>query len=200
MTTSQNIDLKKLLHESKDKYNHSLFDHLCNVLSHIDSHPNEINVDEFEDLSYFLGANKFAYTMYESEDQVNHKKPKDELGLKRHYKKLTELVTGKYKSPKCFVQDFTEENYDWNTAGYGFSEEEARTIHMILEKIASRNNCDMIRFLGIIKGSHKDYFIAYGRLKTHVKDQLADDWEPSGVGANSLTFWVTNESSILANE
>ena len=195
MTQSQNIDLKKLLHDSKDKYNHSLFDHLCSLLSYIDSHPNDSNPDEIEDLSYFLGANKFAYSQYESEEQVNHRKPKDPRGLKRHYHKINDLFAGQFKSPKAWVQDFSETNCDWNTAGYGFSEEEAKLIHLVLEKLAAKNNVDMIRFLGIIKGSHKDYFVAYGRLRTHVKDQLPDNWEPSGVGANSLTFWVANEST-----
>lgn len=57
-----------------------------------------------------------------------------------------------------------------NIAGFGFAEEEAMIIHHTLERLAQKNNCDSISYLGIIKGSRKDYFVAYGRLKKYVKD------------------------------
>lgn len=191
---SQSMDLKRLLHEARDKNNTSLFDHLCSLLSHIDNNHAEVMVEEFEQLSQFLSATKFSYTQYKSADKVNHYKPQDLQGLKKHLAKVDRLLREPHKSPDAWVQDFSEVNCDWNVAGYGFGEEEARIIHLSLERLAARNRVSSIAFLGILKGSHKDYFVAYGRLQSHVKDSIPDHWEANGTGVNSITFWVTNES------
>lgn len=191
------MDLKRLLHESKDKHNRSLFDHVSNILQYIDNNPNEVSVEDFENISHFLASTSFAYQQYDSSEAVNNPKHVDRHGLKKHYSKLVSLFTQTHKGPEAWVQDFSEINCDWNIAGYGFGEEEAKTIHLILEKLASKNRCDSISFLGIVKGSKKDYFVAYGRLKNHVNDKLPESWEPNGTGVNSITFWVTNESTHL---
>lgn len=193
---SQNTDLKKLLHESKDKYGHSLFDHLCQILSHIDTNQAEATLEEFENLSYFLRSSKFAYKQFEADEVVNNRKPTDPHGLQKHYRKVLQLLQEHQHSAQAYVQDFVEANNDMNIAGLGFGEDEAKLIHLTLERLAAKNPTESISFLGIIKGSRKDYYVAYGRLRKHVKDQLAESWEPNGQGANALTFWVTNESRI----
>ena len=191
MTTSQNIDLKRLLHESKDKTGQSLFDHLCNVLSHIDHNPQDVKLEEFENLSHFL-----AYTKYDSAEAVNSRPEVDRHGLKKHYQAVRDLISQHPKTPTAWVQNFAEVNCDWNIAGYGFGEEEACSIQHALQRIAHKHDCDSVSFLGIVRGSLRDYFVAYGRLKQQVQDQVGEDWEANGVGCNSISFWVANNSRL----
>lgn len=95
-------------------------------------------------------------------------------------------------APESFVQNFSDVNSDWNTAGYGFSETEAKVIHASLQKLAAEYRVEKIAFLGIVKGTAKDYFVAYGRLSSYPNDILPDNWEKQGVGVNGVTFWVAS--------
>jgi Radial spokehead-like protein len=190
----QSVDLKRLLHESKDRHNHSLFDHVCNILHHIDHNHGDVTVEDFENISHFLASTKFAYHQYDPAHVVNNPVAVDEHGLKKHYAKISKLISEVHNDPQSWVQDFSEVNCDWNVAGFGFGEEEAKTLHLVLEKLATKNRCDNISFLGIVNGSSKDYFVAYGRLRQHVNDKLPDSWEKSGTGVNAITFWAANES------
>lgn len=192
MTTSQNIDLKRLLNDSKDANGSSLFDHLCTILNHIDSNPGCNSFEDFENLSHFLATNKFAYQKYSSAEEVNNRQETDPTGIKSHLARVETLVREQNLSTDAWVQDFREINTDWNEAGFGFSEEEAFLLGKTLERLSAKHGCDSISFLGILKGSKQDYFVAYGRLKKHVKDQLPENWEQNGEGANEITFWVTN--------
>jgi hypothetical protein len=189
----QSMDLKRLLHESKDRHQRSLFDHVAGILQYVDNHPAGASLDDFEAVSHFLASTAFAYQQYPPAEAVNHPRPEDRHGLKKHYAKLAGLFGQAAKAGDGWVQDFTEVNCDWNVAGYGFGEEEARAIHLTLERLAAENGCDSISFLGIVKGSRRDYFVAYGRLRRHVNDKLPESWEPSGTGVNAITFWVANE-------
>jgi radial spoke head protein 4A len=196
---SQSMDLKRLLHEAKDQHHSSLFDHICSLLSHVDNNHAEVALEEFENISQFLSSTKFAYKQYHSAQEVNQRKHVDHHGVLKHLHKVEHLLKEHHYSPDAWVQDFSEINCDWNIAGYGFKEEEARLIHLTLERLAAKNNCERISFLGIIRGSVKDYYVAYGRLKAHVKDKLPESWEGNGFGVNAVTFWVTNESTFLSS-
>lgn len=195
-THSQTDNLKRLLHDAKDKHNQSLFNHLCDTLAYIDNNPNDPLNDDLVQLSQFIKSTRFVNSKLQTERELHHKHEKDPYGLKQHCKKLSGLLEEKAKHPKTYIQDFNEINCDWNIAGFGFGEEEALILHQTLKRLAANGKCDIIRFLGIIRGSKKDYFVIYGRLSAHVHDQLPDDWEKSGSGANSLTFWVSNDCKI----
>ena len=197
MAHSQNVDLKRLLHECKDKHSQSLFEHLCNMLTYIDNNTNDPLVEDFETLSQFLSSTRFVYKQHPPAEEVNNPVKLDQHGFKAYYSRLSNVVTAPSTTPNAFVQDFTETNCDWNMAGYGFQEEEALVLHSTLERLASEHNCDSIRFLGIIRGSQKDYFVIYGRLKHHVQDHLPEDWETNGKGVNALTFWVSNDGKLV---
>ena len=198
MTTSQNIDLKRLLHESKDKYNNSLYDHICNVLSYIDNGNSNMKLEEFEQLSHFLSANKYTYNKYKASHELirNSAQDAEKNEKKQHFQVISNLIGFKDNNPKAYVQDFYNVNFDWNIAGYGFEEETAKLIDINLKKISVSHRCESVNFLGIVSGSKRDYFVAYGRLLSHVKDLISDEYEENGVGTNSISFWVTNESSL----
>lgn len=194
MAHSQNVDLKRLLHDSKDKHSQSLFDHLCNILTYIDNNPGDPLTEDFETLSQFLSSTRFTYKQHPPAEQVNNPVKTDKHGFKAYYRRLLDVVTATPQSPASFVQDFLETNCDWNTAGYGFQEEDALLINNTLERLTAEHNCDSIRFLGVLRGSQRDYFVIYGRLKHHVQDHLPEDYEPNGKGVNAVTFWVSNDS------
>lgn len=194
MAHSQNVDLKRLLHDSKDKHSQSLFDHLCNILTYIDNNPGDQLVEDFETLSQFLSSTRFTYKQHPPAEHVNNPVKNDKYGFKAYYGRLLDVVAKAPQSPSSFVQDFLETNCDWNIAGYGFQEEDALVINNTLERLAAEHNCDSIRFLGVLRGSQRDYFVIYGRLKHHVQDHLPEDYEPNGKGVNAVTFWVSNDS------
>lgn len=102
---------------------------------------------------------------------------------------------------EVFIQDLTQDNFNWNTAGYGFTEEEAFYLGKSLANLAERNqNISEIKFWGKINCLQNDYFIAYGRLRSFVKDTCPDNWEPQGTGINQITFWATNDCKKFTKE
>jgi hypothetical protein len=92
MTHSQNINLKKLMHESKGKHGQSIFDQITNLLSFIDNNAKNGDMNEIESVSYFLSSTKFQYQKYETAQEVNNKKAHDEFGLKAYHNRLGNLI------------------------------------------------------------------------------------------------------------
>lgn len=98
-------------------------------------------------------------------------------------------------------QDFYNENQLLQVAGLGFGEEESQRIAMSLRRLADETKATSIRFWGKILCSKKDYYVAEGVTSNDNADQLTKDAEKKGEGANTYTFWVTQDGNypILSN-
>lgn len=93
-----------------------------------------------------------------------------------------------------YTQDLVSDNQIWNTAGYGFTEEESFYLDKSLKNLAEKNKAiSEIKFWGKIQCMKNDYFIAYGKLRTFVKDSCPENWESQGEGVNQITFWASND-------
>ena len=77
------------------------------------------------------------------------------------------------------------DNQTWNKAGLGFSEEHALFLEKSILRLAEKNpSISQIKYWGKIRGLHRDYDIAYGRLSAYKRDEYPENWEPEGEGVN----------------
>eukprot|EP00746_Dinoflagellata_sp_MGD_P163850 gnl/MRDRNA2_/MRDRNA2_92111_c0_seq1.p1 gnl/MRDRNA2_/MRDRNA2_92111_c0~~gnl/MRDRNA2_/MRDRNA2_92111_c0_seq1.p1 ORF type:complete len:442 (+),score=144.76 gnl/MRDRNA2_/MRDRNA2_92111_c0_seq1:88-1413(+) len=95
----------------------------------------------------------------------------------------------------CYIPDFLEEAAMLEWAGVGFGELESYQIMCSLRKLAADQEAEGItklRFWGKILGTQADYYVAEAQLEAAGDpDENDPDFEPSGTGANAMSFWVT---------
>lgn len=203
---SQPLSLDTILHAKANKDDKSLFEHLCAVFEKM-MNGQTISGNSFEDfekISSFIKHNDFRYKDPRPAPEVNQAKDysteltewyneclntlgkitrPDEKGLKKEVKALGA------------VPNFQADTQTLELAGIGFGREEAYLLQKSLSSLAARTQARSLRFWGKIFGSEKDYYVAEGILDHRFSDEAAGpDVEPHGVGANRLTFWVTNSA------
>lgn len=201
MASAQNTNLREVLYGQGDtiglestRSSPCLYDHLVQLLSAVDNMKQaDGTFQDFEKLSHFLKSNKFQHKQPKTDLEVLNHKVEDKWGVKSHSKKQRDLLEIKKKSKGCYIQPIASDNQDWNKAGYGFSEEHALYLEKSILRLTEKNpNISQIKYWGKIKGMHKDYDIAYGKLSNYKRDEHPENWEPEGEGINQITFWATN--------
>jgi len=97
----------------------------------------------------------------------------------------------------CAVPDFVEEAEMLQWAGFGFGEMESYKVKCSLRNLAFKSQdqgFSKIKLWGKILGSSKDYYIAEASKDgADDPDDENPDSEPLGVGANTYSYFVTND-------
>ena len=78
-------------------------------------------------------------------------------------------------------------------AGLGFGNEENYRISVSLKNLLRKSMARNLRFWGKIYGRKCDYYVAVGEVSKNFHDEVPNNWEPSGVGVNKFTYWVTDD-------
>jgi len=95
--------------------------------------------------------------------------------------------------PICAVPDFAVEAALLKKTGADVSDEFIAHIHWALKNLGTQEGVSKLRFWGQLTGSEKTYYIAEGQTEAAEEDGIEDDSvEAHGTGANTMTYWVTN--------
>lgn len=201
MSNAQNTNLRSILYGNQagqgtdsSRTPHCLYDHIVQLLSTIDTMKStDSSFENFEQLSNFLKMNKFVHKQPSSDTDILNKKASDNHGVKAHSQKCRDFISSKKSTKNTFVQPITQDNLDWNSAGFGFSEEHAYYLERSIQKLVTKHpEISEIKYWGKIRGLNKDYEIIYGKQSSYKKDVCNENWESQGEGINQITFWVAN--------
>lgn len=186
--SEEQLRITRYLHEVKDEKGKSLFEHFCQLYDeYFIEKPNLYTQSaEFVDkISQFLKKHSFHYSNPKTSHQVNNP-PQVQPDL--YHASLLQLINHNLDSIHAIMTPLNNDLL--NQAGIGFSDTEAYLLHKALKKLASQGNFLSLRFWGKILTNGTDYYVAECQLLINHEEDLPDDTEKVGTGANEYVHYV----------
>lgn len=94
--------------------------------------------------------------------------------------------------PLCSVPNFLEEAQLFETAGYGFGQQNFAIVCALRQLAGNAEGLKKIRLWGKILGSKGDYWVAEGLMDGAGEATEDPLFEPQGTGANFYSYWVAS--------
>ena len=181
---------KKIIYDNKE--------HLKELVKELVTLHKSDGYENFEEISMFIREKNtkldtFQYSL------PPKKVEKSFIHTPLEEKVLSEFSQQKKHNAKTinnYMEDVLHQSKLFEWGGICFGDEEWYKIRLAMKKLLIENDCEFIRFFGIIYGIKSDYYIIQGSLKTYPMRNPPVHVETRGnEGINKFTFWVSN--SIL---
>lgn len=185
-----------------DPSGRTLYDHLTSVILDVVKEKPENPLAAFESISVRVKNAATDPTVYKEIPSLAEDAPAFKR-LQASVKATAQLISPQYDEDEdepepMLIPDLVAEAQLLESAGVSLGAEEMYKLTLSIQRFASAEAIEEVRFVGKVLGTHADYYIIEGRpveFPEEVEETDANKTvEPWGEGANELVYYATNSA------
>lgn len=194
-TQFQDFETSKAFLRKADPNGRTLYDHLTSVILEVVKQKPDNPLEAFEAISVRVKQGAIDPTVYKEVPAIPEQS-EEYKRLSSSVNKTLELVSPQYDEDDeipepALVPDIVAEAQLLEWAGVRFKTDEIYKVYLSIQKCATDNNLEDVRFVGKIFGTKADYYIMEASSLNDDDDEN-DDIELPGSGANEYVYYASN--------